>query len=114
MGMAALGARGELLSGGVGGFGLAFKADALWVGTGDGGRGEPGRPAGGDGGGGRAGHRGAVWRFRTRRRGWRWTCGCGRCWCTRRRSSGAWGGAVFQLQSDAVDQRVLGRVTLRW
>ena len=33
MGMAAAGTRGELITGGAGGFGLAFKADALWVGT---------------------------------------------------------------------------------
>ena len=34
MSMLAGGVRGDLLDGGVGGFGLAFKADALWVGTG--------------------------------------------------------------------------------
>ena len=34
MAMAAGGLRGELVHSGVGGFGLAFKADALWVGTG--------------------------------------------------------------------------------
>ena len=34
MAMAAAGTRGELLAGGASGFGLAFKADALWVGTG--------------------------------------------------------------------------------
>ena len=33
MAMAAGGTRGELIGGGSGGFGLAFKADALWVGT---------------------------------------------------------------------------------
>ena len=33
MKMAAAGTRGELVGGGVSGFGLAFKADALWVGT---------------------------------------------------------------------------------
>ena len=33
MAMAAAGTRGELVTGGTGGFGLAFKADALWVGT---------------------------------------------------------------------------------
>ena len=33
MAMAAAGTRGELLGGGAGGFGLAFKADVLWVGT---------------------------------------------------------------------------------
>ena len=33
MAMAAAGTRGELVSGGAGGFELAFKADALWVGT---------------------------------------------------------------------------------
>ena len=33
MGMAAGGVRGELVGGGAGGFGLAFKADALWVTT---------------------------------------------------------------------------------
>ena len=33
MAMAAAGTRGELVAGGAGGFGLAFKADALWVGT---------------------------------------------------------------------------------
>ena len=33
MAMAATGTRGELVSGGAGGFALAFKADALWVGT---------------------------------------------------------------------------------
>ena len=34
MSMLAGGVRGDLVDGGVGGFGLAFKADALWVGTG--------------------------------------------------------------------------------
>ena len=34
MAMAAAGTRGELVAAGAGGFGLAFKADALWVGTG--------------------------------------------------------------------------------
>ena len=34
MAMAAAGTRGELVAGGAGGFELAFKADALWVGTG--------------------------------------------------------------------------------
>ena len=34
MAMAAGGTRGELVAGGAGGFALAFKADALWVGTG--------------------------------------------------------------------------------
>ena len=33
MKMAAVGTRGELVAGGANGFGLAFKADALWVGT---------------------------------------------------------------------------------
>ena len=33
MAMAAAGTRGELIAGGTGGFALAFKADALWVGT---------------------------------------------------------------------------------
>ena len=33
MALAAGGTRGELIAGGSGGFGLAFKADALWVGT---------------------------------------------------------------------------------
>ncbi len=33
MAMAAAGTRGELVAGGAGGFALAFKADALWVGT---------------------------------------------------------------------------------
>ena len=33
MAMAAAGTRGELVSGGAGGFALAFKTDALWVGT---------------------------------------------------------------------------------
>ena len=33
MAMAAGGTRGELIGGGAGGFGLAFKTDALWVGT---------------------------------------------------------------------------------
>ena len=33
MAMAAAGTRGELVAGGSGGFGLAFKADALWGGT---------------------------------------------------------------------------------
>ena len=33
MKMAAAGTRGELVAGGAGGFALAFKADALWVGT---------------------------------------------------------------------------------
>ena len=32
MTMAAAGTRGELVAGGSNGFGLAFKADALWVG----------------------------------------------------------------------------------
>ena len=42
MAMAAGGLRGELADSVVAGFGLAFKADALWVGTGDQGRGWPG------------------------------------------------------------------------
>ena len=33
MAMAAAGTRGELVAGGASGFALAFKADALWVGT---------------------------------------------------------------------------------
>ena len=33
MAMAAAGTRGEIVAGGAGGFGLAFKTDALWVGT---------------------------------------------------------------------------------
>ena len=33
MGLAAAGTRGELVAGGANGFELAFKADALWVGT---------------------------------------------------------------------------------
>ena len=33
MAMAAAGTRGEIMTGGAGGFALAFKADALWVGT---------------------------------------------------------------------------------
>ena len=33
MTMAAAGTRGELVAGGASGFALAFKADALWVGT---------------------------------------------------------------------------------
>ena len=100
MAMAAAGTRGELVAGGSGGFALAFKADALWVGTAT------------DGVDGPAGRLAAVTRFRTglegsrdytlagrlsgtprsgpawtwargsscwtRRRDWRWTCGCGR------------------------------------
>ena len=46
MKMAAAGTRGELIAGGAGGFALAFKADALWVGTAtDGGDGPTGRLA---------------------------------------------------------------------
>ncbi|MCY3747067.1 MAG: SwmB domain-containing protein [Acidobacteria bacterium] len=57
MRMAAAGTRGELLSGGAGGYGLAFKADALWVGT---------SIAGVDGPSGRlAATEAAVTRFRT-------------------------------------------------
>ena len=57
MKMAAAGTRGELVAGGAGGFGLAFKADALWVGT---------SVAGADGPGGRLKATGAaVSRFRT-------------------------------------------------
>ena len=57
MGMAAAGTRGELVAGGDGGFGLAFKADALWVGTGT---------EGVDGPAGRlAATEAAVTRFRT-------------------------------------------------
>ncbi len=33
MAMAAVGTRGELVAGGASGFGLAFKADGLWVGA---------------------------------------------------------------------------------
>ena len=123
MGMAAAGTRGEIVDGGDGGFRLAFKADAVWVGTGT---------EGVDGPAGRlAATEAAVTRFRTalegsrdfvlagrmslapsvevglrhdgrdaetgrawmsargsscrmRRPGWRWTCGCVRCWCIRR------------------------------
>ena len=57
MGMAAAGTRGEIVAGGAGGFGLAFKADALWVGTGT---------EGVDGPAGRmAATEAAVTRFRT-------------------------------------------------
>ena len=57
MAMAAGGTRGELIGGGSGGFGLAFKADALWVGTSvDGVDGAAGRLAATDA---------AVTRFRT-------------------------------------------------
>ena len=57
MAMAAGGTRGELIGGGSGGFGLAFKADALWVGT---------SLAGVDGPAGRlAATEAAVTRFRT-------------------------------------------------
>ncbi len=57
MAMAAGGTRGELIAGGSGGFGLAFKADALWVGTSvDGVDGSAGRLAATDA---------AVTRFRT-------------------------------------------------
>ena len=57
MKMAAAGTRGELVAGGASGFGLAFKADALWVGT---------SIAGVDGPGGRLKATGAaVTRFRT-------------------------------------------------
>ena len=50
--MAAGGLRGELADSVVGGFGLAFKADALWVGTGIEGVDGPERASGGDRGGG--------------------------------------------------------------
>ena len=57
MGMAAAGTRGEIVARGAGGFGLAFKADALWVGTGT---------EGVDGPAGRmAATEAAVTRFRT-------------------------------------------------
>ena len=57
MAMAAGGTRGELIAGGSGRFGLAFKADALWVGT---------SVDGVDGSGGRlAATEAAVTRFRT-------------------------------------------------
>ena len=57
MAMAAAGTRGELVAGGSGGFALAFKADALWVGTAtDGVDGPAGRLAATDA---------AVTRFRT-------------------------------------------------
>ena len=50
--MAAAGTRGELVAGGAGSFGLAFKADALWVGTAiDGVDGAAGRHGGDRGGG---------------------------------------------------------------
>ena len=42
MAMAAAGTRGELIAGGADGFGLAFKTDALWVGTSIGGTEGPG------------------------------------------------------------------------
>ena len=59
--MAAAGTRGELLAGGAGGLGLAFKADALWVGT---------SIEGVDGPGGRLqATDAAVTRFRTRLEG---------------------------------------------
>ena len=48
MKMAAAGTRGELVGGGASGFALAFKADALWVGTSIDGVGQPGGPVGGD------------------------------------------------------------------
>ena len=50
MAMAAAGTRGELVAGGAGGFELAFKADALWVGTSI--DGVDGAAPGGDRGGG--------------------------------------------------------------
>ena len=57
MKMAAVGTRGELVAGGASGFALAFKADALWVGTSiDGADGPAGRLAATDA---------AVTRFRT-------------------------------------------------
>ena len=57
MAMAAAGTRGELVAAGAGGFGLAFKADALWVDTGT---------EGVDGPAGRlAATEAAVTRFRT-------------------------------------------------
>ena len=57
MAMAAAGTRGELIAGGAGGFELAFKADALWVGT---------STDGVDGAAGRlAATEAAVTRFRT-------------------------------------------------
>ena len=57
MAMAAGGMRGDLLAGGAGGFGLAYKTDALWVGT---------RVAGAEGPAGRlAATEAAVTRFRT-------------------------------------------------
>ena len=57
MAMAAAGTRGELVAGGAGGFALAFKADALWVGT---------ATDGVDGAAGRlAATEAAVTRFRT-------------------------------------------------
>ena len=52
MAMAAAGTRGELFAGGAGGFELAFKADALWVGTSIDGVGRRGGAPGGDRGGG--------------------------------------------------------------
>ena len=52
MAMAAAGTRGELVAGGAGGFALAFKADALWVGTATDGVDGPGGASGGDRGGG--------------------------------------------------------------
>ena len=61
MAMAAVGTRGELIASGTVGFGLAFKADALWVGTAfDGVEGPAGNLAG---------TRAAVTRFRTRLEG---------------------------------------------
>ena len=54
MAMAAGGTRGELIAGGSGGFGLAFKADALWVGTSVDGVGRVGGSPSGDRGGGDA------------------------------------------------------------
>ena len=52
MAMAAAGTRGELVAGGAGGFDLAFKADALWVGTATDGVDGPAGTSGGDRGGG--------------------------------------------------------------
>ena len=128
MAMSAIGTRGELIgSRATGGFALAFKADALWVGAAsdllDGAAGrlnasKAGGDAGADCPGGLAGlhagwpavadaerRGGAAPRRRrrgdgrghgcrrrarlspTRSRGCRWTCGCGRWWCTRPKGS---------------------------
>ena len=52
---------------------------------------------------GRRHGRGCRPRCRTGRAGWRWTCGCGRCWCTRARGVlRASRGGVSELQPDSL------------